>query len=600
MNRYVPMLCGVLGCCLLNAGRSFAADTAPVVGNSRISAVTVYQTSALVTREVDVPAGAGVAELIVGPLPASTINSSLFSEGEDGVRVMTTRFRTRILQENTQEEVRKLENQIKELRATEQELQKQAQVIEQNQALLTKLEEFTSGALKQITEKGMLNAEAVTALAKFIMETRSAKSLDAVAIQQNIQANQEQMQYLQREMSKVASTGDRMVREAIVVVDREQGVAAKVKLHYLVSAASWRPQYKLRAGKPADNVQLEYLAAIAQQTGEDWKGVDVVLSTAQPLLNAAPPELAMLEVSTAVVRAGGGGGMGGIAVNGGQLKLRSDDNRRQAEQLRQEAQVLANSMNKVDAQQRFNDAAAWEQSDEIMNPDAVAIAQGGRAVPAFREGQSVTFHLERKMTIPWRDDEQLLEVTRISMKPDYFYKAIPVLTTHVYRLANLLNDSKYVILPGEATVYMGTDFVGRAALPLVAIGEQFTAGFGVDPQLQVVRQLADKNKAVQGGNQVHSFNYRIVVSSYKAEAVKLQVWDRLPHSETEAVNVTLVSTSKELSSDAGYVRDERPKNLLRWDLTVEPGTKGENATMITYQYKLEFAREASIEKFMSK
>src|SRR5262245_16292915 len=40
-----------------------AADATPKPASSRVSAVTVYQGNALVTREVDVPAGKGLAEL---------------------------------------------------------------------------------------------------------------------------------------------------------------------------------------------------------------------------------------------------------------------------------------------------------------------------------------------------------------------------------------------------------------------------------------------------------------------------------------------------------------------------------------------------------
>ena len=170
--------------------------------------------------------------------------------------------------------------------------------------------------------------------------------------------------------------------------------------------------------------------------------------------------------------------------------------------------------------------------------------KGGQPVfrPTAREGQSVTYHLNTKLTVPSRNDEQFLEVAKIEMAPEYYYKAVPVLTAHVYRLANLTNKSKYVLLPGEATMYLGSDFVGRMDLPLVAIGEQFTAGFGVDPQLQVQRQMTDKTRTMQGGNQILKYEYRILVSSYKSEAVKLQVWDRLPHAEIEAVGVNLIKT----------------------------------------------------------
>ena len=146
---------------------------------------------------------------------------------------------------------------------------------------------------------------------------------------------------------------------------------------------------------------------------------------------------------------------------------------------------------------------------------------------------------------------------------------MPILSTHVYRLADLTNKSNHVLLPGEATMYIGTDFVGQMNLPLVAIGEQFTAGFGVDPQLQVQRQMIDKSRTTQGANQVLRFEYRILVSSFKTEPVKLQVWDRLPHSETEAVGVSLLKATPELSKDAMYQREQRPNNLLRWDVTVD-------------------------------
>src|SRR5207248_2854779 len=193
------------------------------------------------------------------------------------------------------------------------------------------------------------------------------------------------------------------------------------------------------------------------------------------------------------------------------------------------------------------------------------------------EGPSVTFRLKNRMSLPSRNDDQTLEVARIEMAPDFFYKAVPVLTPHVYRQATVTNKSDYVILPGEATMYLGTDFVGRSVLPLVAVGKQFTVGFGVDPQLQVSRQLVSKDRKTTGGNQVLNFDYRILVNSYKTEAVRMQVWERMPKAEAQTVAVSLVGQKPDLSTDALYVREDRPKNLLRWDVTVQPGQSGEKA-----------------------
>ena len=67
----------VLGAAEPKAGAPALPTDVTKSANSRIVAVTVYPNSALVTREVDVPEGTGSVELVVNPLPAQTVNSSL-------------------------------------------------------------------------------------------------------------------------------------------------------------------------------------------------------------------------------------------------------------------------------------------------------------------------------------------------------------------------------------------------------------------------------------------------------------------------------------------------------------------------------------------
>jgi len=112
--------------------------------------------------------------------------------------------------------------------------------------------------------------------------------------------------------------------------------------------------------------------------------------------------------------------------------------------------------------------------------------------------------------------------------------------------------------------------------------------------------MVDKAKTTQGGNQVLKYEYRILVSSYKTEPVKLQVWDRLPHAETETVGVTLVKASPAVSKDALYERENRPSNLLRWDLDVEPNTSGERAAAINYEFRLELDRNMAISGLLTR
>jgi hypothetical protein len=244
---------------------------------------------------------------------------------------------------------------------------------------------------------------------------------------------------------------------------------------------------------------------------------------------------------------------------------------------------------------RLNQAAASEQHEELR----VADGQGSGPPSPEKAGPSVTFSIAGRLDLPSRRDPQLLEIARIELPAEYYAKAVPVMTPQVYRLAKLTNKSDLVLLPGEATVHIGGDFVGRMRLPLVAAGEPFIAGFGVDPQLQVSRRLVRKTRSVQGGNQIFDYEFRLGLRNYRPGPVKLQLWDRLPKPQGEAVAVNLVKTSPELSTDALYQRTARMDNLLRWDIEVPKGTVGDKTIYLNYEFRLEYAREIAPPRFVS-
>jgi hypothetical protein len=48
-----------------------------------------------------------------------------------------------------------------------------------------------------------------------------------------------------------------------------------------------------------------------------------------------------------------------------------------------------------------------------------------------------------------------------------------------------------------------------------------------------------------------------------------------------------------------YQREDRPNNLLRWDLDIDPDRNGEKAQMIQYEFKLELDKQMTIGSFQS-
>lgn len=554
-----------------------AADAPAKAGNSRITGVTIYPNSALVTREVDVPEGKGAVEVIAAGLPAQTLRHSLYSEGSAALRVLSTRFRTRQIVEDTRADVLKLQDDLAKLQTEKEKIDGDLSAVQANLNLLNKMENYTAATA---ADKGALNSEAAIALSKYVMEGRLARTKDLIGLQQQLKENRGKADTINRKLAQLSAGVQRSEYEAVIVVDRGNAGGGKVRMNYLVGSAAWRPQYKLRAGKAAnDKVELEYLAAVVQQTGENWNDVEIVLSTAQPMLNATPPDLHVLR---AAVVPPASVNPASIAECGDRVRL-----------LRAEAQQELNAQRIVEGCKLCDTAAAMEQSFELLNPAAVGRSTG----LVTKEGPSVIHRLRNRLTVPSRDEEQVMEVMQIDFTPEFYFKAVPVLTPHVYRLADLVNKSNSVLLPGETDIYLGSDFVGRMNLPLVAAGERFTAGFGVDPQLQVSRQLIDRSRDLHGGNQILRYRYRLAVNSFKNEKVQLQLWDRLPRAENDALGVSLVKSSIDVSRDAAYKRDQWTNGMLRWDLSVDPGMNGEKALAVTYEFTMELDKQLSVGSF---
>ena len=569
--------------------------------------VVCYEGSALVTREVRVPAGAGLVEVTVGPLPPSLRPDTLYAESDaDGVRVLTTRYRQRVERDATDERVREFTAEVERLGVEIEKADARRQAIEQDLQFVGGLQSFANGNVNRDAADAEFAAQGFIEFAEYLIERRRELLESRVEVAEEIRQLREQQQFARQQLQEAqAGGGSRVVREATVVVDNAGGGGATVRLAYLVNAAGWRPQYRLRADADADAATLEYLAAVSQNTGEDWQDVRLTLSTASPNLNASPPELEPVRV--ALVADDRQQAQQQVAPKMKSLAAANEELRQAqsayGEQLGQPGGDFGGAADEFAARRKREGAVTLNRAAaRVLEAEVLGEAPAG-GQPILTEGQSVTFKLDGRVTVPWRDDEQLLEIARQPLEPDLFYKAVPVLTPNVYRVAEFTNggDDARVILPGPCGVYLGGDFVGRTDLPLVAVGRPFTVGLGIDPQLAVTRQLAGRDTDVRGGNQVRRVEYVLRIESYKDEPVPVRLWDRLPtgpegDDDSNALGVELVQNSSDLSDDAEYQRDDRPEGLLRWDMEVGPETPAE----VRFAYTLAFDRALEIGGFETK
>jgi hypothetical protein len=570
----------------------------PVEG--RATQVTLYRGQAQVTRTVPVEGNAGNLEIVVGKLPEQVVPDSLFAEGSDAVEIRAVRFRTRAVGEEPREEVRKLDAQILDTQQKIDLTTKRQALLAKRTEYLGKLENFVAPTAKSDLAKGVLNAEALEKLTNFSFSEHEKIATQEIELAKQTHDLNEQLELLNRKRAEITAGASRTEREAVLFLQKQGAGPAEVRLNYLVNNCGWSPAYTMRSGADRKQVRVEYNALIHQLSGEDWTDVTLTLSTASPAISAAGPGLAPFHVTLAPeaqANAPAASSKDSVANYFGRgLSKGQAVEQLQGLNLRINQSIVAtNSATAFVEQNRqswnLNDAAYGLQQLEVnCDPTTLSVLRSQR--PDEASGPSLSYQLQGGVSLASRSDQQMVRIMQTDMDSKFYHVAVPVLTTYVYREAELMNSSDKDLLAGPITAYLDGRFVGRGEIPTVARGQTFVVGFGADPQLRARRELADKKDGVKGGNRETRFDYRLVIENFATEVTKLRVLERLPHAENgEDLRVTLGDTSDPISQDKLYQREERPMGLLRWDIDAPAKSAGENARLIKYTYTIEYDRQ---------
>jgi hypothetical protein len=597
----------IVGCAALAPAWIYCSHLSaaePVEG--RVAQVTLYRGQAQVTRTIPVEGNAGSVELVVGNLPEQTEPGSLFAEAGESVEIRAVRFRTRAVGEQPREEVRKLDQEILDTQQQIDLTNKQQALLAKRTEYLGKMEEFVVPTAHIDLARGVLNAEALEKLTTFSFAEHEKVVTQEIELGKKTHDLNEQLALLQRKHDEITAGASRTEREAVLFLQKQAAGPAEVRLNYLVNNCGWSPTYTMRSSDDHKKVRIEYNALIHQLSGEDWTNVNLTLSTASPALGASGPGLAPFRVTLAEEGAANASPNGpgkpqnqsqsaasmyGRGLSKGQVleQLQGLNTRKN-----QSVQAANNSVAFAEQNKsnwNLNDIAYGLQQMEI-NGDATTLGVLRSEKPDEANGPSLSYQLTGNVSLASRSDQQMVRIMQTDMGSKFYHVAVPVLTSFVYREAELANSSDTDLLAGPITVYLDGRFVGRGEIPSVSRGQTFLVGFGADPQLRARRELVDKQDGVQGGNRETKFEYRLVVENFAKEKTLVRVLDRLPHAENNVdIRVTLGDTSDPISVDKLYQREERPMGILRWDIEAPAQAAGESARLIKYQYKVEYDRQ---------
>lgn len=565
-----------------------------VTAEGPITSVIVYRGQALVTRSIQIPSGGGDMELLIENLPEKILPESLYAQSNGSVSVLSVRYREKAVSEDTRQQVLQLKEQIEQTQRKLYLVRRDKELHQWRWFAYDGQWKLNIDAANRDLNMGVLDVEAFKNLLGYLDQQACAVLKEQVAQETAYMDVEKQLAKLEEDLKKLSEERQKVIRQAMVYISGGRGAKGEILLSYLVRDANWSAQYNLRAAADKKQAMVEYNATVHQSSGENWDNVTLALSTAQPTMIAAPPALIPMQVTVGAGYAAGAASIQQQTVDvpqsGKPIYLSQEQKFNDLIQARRsnlakgiQAQVALNSI-AIDNQ--MIELEADRRMLENMKKQSDLIARN--------EGVSVMYKLKGSLSLPSRTEQQILSIASFDCPAQFVFVASPVLTDYVYLLADITNTSDTILLPGPASMFRNGEFVGRSEMKLVTSSQTFTAGFGIDSQIQVVREFTDKKTDTLLGSRYSEQNYRIALNNYKNVPVRLRLLDRIPYTENESLAITIKDISHPLSTDAEYVRTEKPRGILRWDLELKPNTAADKATIVTYSYTMKHDKTQNI------
>ncbi len=533
----------------------------PIEARSTVTDITLYRDRAAVTRTSTLELQPGGYTLFFRDLPSSVyLDSVQASVGENAALLsIDTSSRPRV-EDNT--------GVIKEITAEIEDVKQQIDALDATQDALALQVTMLKTLIEQASNEkdGQVDLEHLENQIDFV-----GSKMTTLTVKQKVNTNalkdmKQELQTLQRRKQNL-SADRRTQLNAVIDIGVKQAGTIQVRLTYLVSNASWLPTYSIRANNAGDKITVEYDAELWQRTGENWTDVSMTLSTAQPQRSTTPPMPSPWYVDVFVPppppSAGPSGGGRGFA-----------------------ADYSKNTPHRVS-----------RGAEVMMDVDQMVVEAASASATVNNDGPAVSFTLPRTITVPSnREDKQTTSLGAFETEAEMFHVAVPMFTDATFIRSNVTNTSDYILLPGKAAIFHGSDYVGKTSLPTIAPNETFPLDLGIDPVVTATRILLEKESTSTGlfgsGKQT-LYEYRITLSNGHDEAIDVHVWDRYPVSRNEDIEVKLDNLSSPLSTHKRYVDSEKPLGLLRWDLAIPANSTGNANFVLSWQ--VEIARGKDIE-----
>ena len=527
-----------------------------ISADSRITQVTVYPDSALLTREAAIKLNPGEYKVIFSDIIPEIDENSLrvSAGGSTAVKIFGAQLKTAYLEKVPSEKIKELQDQIQKLEDDINRERDLERVLQEEKGFLDSLRFFSNTQIpKELVTKMPAPAELDSTL-KFL-DAKLRENIAAVMESElKIRDLSNKLDALRKELNQISGGVRKLKRSIIVDLEVLKPQAFDLKVSYLVRNVSWQPIYDARADFAKSEVEFISYGLLTQSTGEDWTDVEMSLSTARPTIGGNLPFVAPWFLRPFQPR------------------------------VFEDKMKMAQSIGGMYQRKAFE----GEETMELAAPAAVPVYSSPE-----EKGTAVVYKLTRKASVKADGSEHKLPIASQILKAKLEYSTYPRAITLAYLGSRVKNSPELQLLAGRVNIFLDGDYVGTSMLNNIAPSEEFDLYLGADENVKVKRELIEKKAdetliaGIPSPNKHTTFKYKLTVENYKSRKILVKLFESMPVSEEKRIVVKINQVSLEPKKKDWEDR----KGVWLWELELEKGAKQE----ITYSFTVEHPREMRVE-----
>lgn len=279
MKRVYLLLIAIIAVNFANASN----DTLKV--QSKIKKVTVFLRGGEIIRNANVNLPKGTVRILFDKLSPNIDINSIQLKSNQEITILSVAHQYNFL-ELVNKPVRE-----EQLEKRKRELQDEIE-LEQSMIGVYKQEEQLILANKKLSSEQLgVNIEELKKAAQFYRDKLTEIRVKQLEIKKKISKYNSELVKVQSQLDELNSKKASKTGEVIVTIASKAQINAELSLSYFVDNCGWKPKYNLRAKNVESPLELNYKAEVYQNTGYDWKNIDMVLSTGEPLKSGTKPKL---------------------------------------------------------------------------------------------------------------------------------------------------------------------------------------------------------------------------------------------------------------------------------------------------------------------